>query len=59
MDHTNSPNYLWYHATTYSAYLLNHTASKRLAWKTPMERAFGVTPDISSLLQYAFYEPIY
>ena len=59
MDHTNCPGYLWYHATTYSAYLLNHTASRRLGWKTPMEKAFGVTPDISALLQYAFYEPIY
>ena len=27
--------------------------------KTPVEKAFDTTPDISGLLQYQFYEPIY
>ena len=59
MDHTKAPDYLWYQCLQYASTLLNHTATRSLDWKTPLEVAFGLTPDISALLQYAFYEPIY
>ena len=59
MDHTGSPDTFWELAVNYSIILLNHTASSSLGWKTPIEKAFGVTPDISALVQFAFYEPIY
>ena len=59
MDHTGSPDTFWELATTYAIILLNHTAAASLGWKTPLEKAFGVTPDISALTQFAFYEPIY
>ena len=58
MDHTNAPDSLWLMATKYAILLLNHTANKSIGGITPIERAFGVTPDISALLQYAFYEPV-
>jgi hypothetical protein len=29
-----------------------------LGHKTPFERAFGITPDISNLLQFYFYQPV-
>ena len=38
---------------------MNHTAYAKLKWKTPIEKAFGYTPDISALVQFAFYEPVY
>ena len=59
MDHTNTPDSLWVYSTKYAVDLLNHTATKRLKWKTPLEKAFGITPDISALLQFSFYEPVY
>ena len=59
MDHTGSPAYLWFYCTEYVSFLLNHRAHKSLKWKTPIEKAFGYTPDITVLLQYAYYEPIY
>ena len=40
--------------------VLNSTPSATLpGQKTPFEIAFGITPDISALVQYAFHEPIY
>jgi hypothetical protein len=43
----------------YVVYLLNHTATESLDWRTPIERCIGITPDISPLLQFAFYEQVY
>ena len=59
MDHTKTPDFLWNYCVNYVIYLMNHTSSRVLGWKTPIEMAFGSTPDISALLQYAFYEPVY
>ena len=59
MDHVNVPEELWLLATYYAIYLLNHTANSSLGWITPIEKAFGVTPDISAITQFSFYEPIY
>ena len=39
--------------------LLNHTASKSLQWRTPIEKAFGYTPDISPFMSFRFFEPVY
>ena len=59
MDRTGAPNYTWYLALKYVAKLLNHIASKKLNNKTPIEVAFGVTPDISNLIQFYFYQPVF
>ena len=34
-------------------------ATESLGWKTPLEVLTGNTPDISQLLQFQFYEPVY
>jgi hypothetical protein len=36
----------------------NWTADRTLIWKTPHAKHFGVTPDISALLTFHFYEPL-
>lgn len=59
MIHTSCPHELWTYCIMYSCDILNHTASKTLGWRTPIEVAFGITPDISALVQFAFYEPVY
>ena len=59
MIHTSCPHELWTYCVMYSCDILNHTASKTLEWRIPIEVAFGITPDISALVQFSFYEPIY
>jgi len=60
LDHTGAPTSLWVYATKYFIDVLNHTSSKSLYGdKTAIEAAFGITPDISALIKYSFYEPIY
>ena len=58
MDRANSPDHLWYLCTEYVVHALNHIATKRLN-KTSIEACFGVTPDISALLVFTWYEPVY
>jgi hypothetical protein len=43
----------------YSIYILNHLAKPDLDWRTSIEACFGITPDISALLLFTFYERIY
>jgi hypothetical protein len=40
-------------------YLINHLSSESLGWRTPIETATGHKPDISALLAFHWYEPIY
>jgi hypothetical protein len=37
---------------------LNHTATKKLHWRTPKERHDGHTPDIS-MFRFRFWEPVW
>ena len=39
--------------------ILNHTANASIKHAIPMQVLTGVTPDISSLLQFDWYEPVY
>jgi hypothetical protein len=41
------------------AHLLNHLAQPDLNWRTSIEACYGITPDISALLLFAFYERVY
>ena len=59
MIHTACPHALWTYCALYACDILNHTASQNLEWRTPIEVAFGITPDISALVQFAFYGPVY
>src|SRR5687767_5098033 len=59
MDRVNAPDFLWYLCLKYVVMVLNHLASPSLNNRTPIEKAFGVIPDISWLLQFYFYQPIF
>ena len=59
LDCTGAPSYLWLFCMLYVTFLLNRTAMAVIDWRTPHERCLGETPDISALLQFAFYEPVY
>ncbi|MGH7974690.1 MAG: hypothetical protein ACREBR_04130, partial [bacterium] len=59
MDRTRTPESLWLLCMQYVVYLLNHLALPTLKQRTPVEVAFGNTPDISHLLQFSWYERVY
>ena len=59
LDRTGAPDYTWLLATEYVCFVLNHTAVSSLHWRTPMEALTGSTPDVSVLLRFTFWEPVY
>ena len=59
MDCTGTPSRLWLLCLLYVVYLLNHMAVNSLEGKTPMEVAHNQIPDISALLSFRWYEPVY
>ena len=59
LDRTGSPANLWYLCMQYVVYCLNRLAHKPIDNRTPMEVAFGETPDISSLLVFLWHQPVY
>ena len=59
LDRTGAPPSLWLLALRYASFVYNHSAVKRLGWTTPIQALTGVTPDISVLLRFQFYEEIY
>ena len=59
MDRTGTPAKFWLLCTLFVVYLLNCCASESLGNITPIERATGQRPDISALLTYHWWEPVY
>ena len=59
MNRVNAPNHLWFLCLKYVVMVLNHLATPSLNNRTPIEKAFGVTPDLSGLLQFYFYQPVF
>ena len=59
LDRTGAPAYCWLLALLYVIFVLNHTAVQSLNWRTPIESLTGSTPDISSLVLFHFWEPVY
>src|SRR5210317_1955748 len=59
LDRTGAPNNMWLLALQYASFVYNHSAVKSLNWKTPISVLTGITPDISVLLRFAFYELVY
>jgi hypothetical protein len=43
----------------YVCFVLNFAASASLNWRTPMEILTGSTPDISPLLSFRWWEPVF
>ncbi|MGH3053454.1 MAG: hypothetical protein ACRDL7_00575, partial [Gaiellaceae bacterium] len=59
MDRRGVPNTFWMFCALYVTFLLNRIAREDLKWRTPIEAAFGETPDISALLQFKFFERVF
>jgi hypothetical protein len=58
MSMYSTPNRYWDYAVEYSVELINHTAVRKLKWRTPYEHLHGDTPDIS-VFRFTLFEPIY
>jgi hypothetical protein len=56
---TNTPYEWWPLCVEYVAIVKNHTSRPTLGNRTPMEKRTGQTPDVSKLLQYRWWEPVY
>jgi hypothetical protein len=59
MTMSGAPVEVWEYALKYVAMVNNWTSHESLDWKTPHEKRHGVQPDISPLLAYRFFEPVY
>ena len=59
MNACGCPASLWLLCITWVVFVLNHLAHPNLGWRTPIEVQTGSTPDISPLLCFHFYEPVY
>jgi len=59
MDRTGAPKKLWLFCLLYCVYVLNRLSHVSLDQRTPLEACFGVTPDISALLCFHFYQEVY
>ena len=44
---------------SYVCYLLNHISCESLKEQIPLTKLYGVTPDISILMMYTFYQSVY
>jgi hypothetical protein len=58
MDRVCAPAYTWLLCLLYICFILNHTYNASIK-AVPLQRATGSTPDISPLLRFRFWEPVY
>ena len=59
MDWSGAPAYCWLLVLLYVCFILNHLACESLGWKTPLQTLNGVTPDISPILKFKFWDEVY
>jgi hypothetical protein len=56
---TNTPPNLWLLCVNYFIYILNRLATESIGWKTSLEAATEQQPDISAILAFLWFEPVY
>ena len=59
MNRSGAPANCWLLCLIYVCYLLNHIACTALAGKIPLLALTGITPDISIILLFTFYQPVF
>ena len=59
MNTSGCPAFCWLLCLQYICVVLNHLASPTLQGICPVQALGGTTPDISFLLHFSFYEPVY
>ena len=59
MNRSGAPANCWLLCLIYVCYLLNHIACTALDGKIPLLALTGITPDISIILLFTFYQPLF
>ena len=59
MDRTGTPEKFWLLSLLHTVYILNRLSTESLDWLTPYEKAFGQKPDISAIIAFRWWEPVY
>ena len=59
MDRSGAPANCWLLCMIYVCYILNHIACGALNGSIPLLVLYGITPDISIMLLYTFYQPVF
>ena len=59
MNRSGAPANCWLLCMIYVHYILNHTACGALNGSIPLLVLYGITPDISIMLLYTFYQPVF
>ena len=59
MNRSGAPANCWLVCMIYVCYILNHIACGALNGSIPLLVLYGTTPDISIMLLYTFYQPIF
>ena len=59
MNRSGAPANCWLLCMIYVCYILNHIACGALNGSIPLLVLYGITPDISIMLLYTFYQPIF
>jgi transposase InsO family protein len=58
LDRTSAPAYCWLLCLMYVCFVLNNDFSEVIQ-STPLHQAYGTDNDISPMLYFSFYEPVY
>ena len=59
MNRSAAPAKCWLLCLTYVCYVLNHIVCTALEGKLPLFALTGITPDISIILLFTFYQPVF
>ena len=59
LDRTGTPAHVWLLCLTFVCFLLNNTAHPSLKWNTPLFTLTGQRNDISMLLCFVWFQPVY
>ena len=59
MNTTGAPADCWLLCMLHASYILNHLSCKALDGNVSLCMLYGVSPDISILLLYTFYQPVF
>ena len=59
MNRTGAPAHCWLLTLQYVCYILNHMSTASLGGQVLLQVLYGVTPDISIMLLYTIYQPVF
>ena len=59
MNRTGAPADCWFLCMIHASYIINHLSCEALDGNIPLGMLYDVSPDISILLLYTFYQPVF